>query len=339
MDFSMDSYLEKLYHSITPRFQPPFDNLSAWEPWREALIARFRSALGTFPKRGISKAQVLASQVCDGYTRRFVVLNGDSDLPIPAYELVPEGIEGKAPAIVALHGHGYGARAIVGLTPQGNMRQGPPDYQKDFALSLCQKGFVVIVPELAGFGLRRLKEDIDKPMAQASCFRMSCNLLMMGSSMAALRVHDCLSSIDHLQGLPYVDPSRIGAMGISGGGLVASFSTILDPRIKAAVISGYFNTFKASVLGVHHCADNYIPGLLGAAEMPDLFCTLAPRPLLIEAGTQDPIFPIEAVRAGYAQLQQAYALKGAAGKLVLDVFEGDHQIAGALAYDFLARWV
>lgn len=73
-------------------------------------------------------------------------------------------------------------------------------------------------------------------------------------------------------------------MGISGGGLVAAFASALDERIKAAVVSGYVNTFEASIMAIRHCIDNYVPGLLQDAEMPDIVGLIAPRPLLIESG-------------------------------------------------------
>ena len=86
---------------------------------------------------------------------------------------------------------------------------------------------------------------------------------------------------------------KIGCMGISGGGLVAAFTSILDERIKATVISGYTSTFKGSIMDRRHCLDNYIPGILEYTEMPDLIGLIAPRALFIEAGTADHLFPLD----------------------------------------------
>jgi dienelactone hydrolase len=110
-----------------------------------------------------------------------------------------------------------------------------------------------------------------------------------------LRVHDALRLVDYLELRADADIASLGAMGISGGGMHTFFSTCLDPRIKASVISGYYSTFKDSILAMHHCACNFVPGLGRFGEMYDLVGLIAPRPLLIEAGTRDPIFPIEAV--------------------------------------------
>ncbi len=92
------------------------------------------------------------------------------------------------------------------------------------------------------------------------------------------------------------DVSRMGAMGISGGGMHTFFSTCIDTRIRATVISGYYSTFQDSILAMEHCPCNFVPGLHDFGEMYDLVGLIAPRPMLVEAGTYDNIFPIEAVK-------------------------------------------
>ena len=88
-----------------------------------------------------------------------------------------------------------------------------------------------------------------------------------------------------------------------------------------------------------HCECNYVPGILRFAEMADLAALIAPRPLLIEAGTADPIFPVDAVRAGCAEVARAYALLGVDGNFDQDIFEGGHRFSGAKAFDWLAQHV
>ena len=52
---------------------------------------------------------------------------------------------------------------------------------------------------------------------------------------AEQRVRDYRDVIDYLQRLPYVDPERIGILGICGGGGYSIKTTIIDKRIKALV--------------------------------------------------------------------------------------------------------
>jgi hypothetical protein len=133
-----------------------------------------------------------------------------------------------------------------------------------------------------------------------------------------------------------VDMSRLGAMGISGGGTTTFFSTCLDERIRACVISGYYSTFRDSVLAMSHCACNFIPGLYRFGEMYDLVGLVAPRPVLVEAGTHDPIFPIAAVQASVRMARErVYRVWKAEKRFETDIFEGRHRISGWRAYNFL----
>jgi dienelactone hydrolase len=150
-----------------------------------------------------------------------------------------------------------------------------------------------------------------------------------------LRVLDGLRLVDYLGTLPDADTNRLGAMGISGGGLHTFFSTCLDPRIRACVISGYFCPYRNSIFGMHHCTCNFIPGLARFGEIYDMVGLIAPRPLLVEAGSRDPIFPISAVKQAVDRARLVYGVFGAQDQVETDYFEGRHRINGARAYDFL----
>jgi hypothetical protein len=124
-------------------------------------------------------------------------------------------------------------------------------------------------------------------------------------------------------------------MGISGGGMHTFFSTCLDTRIRACVVSGYYSTFQDSILAMHHCACNFVPGLAQFGEMYDLVGLIAPRPMLVEAADYDPIFPIAAAKRSVEKALGIYKIFGVSSELQTDFFEGRHQISGRLAYEFL----
>ncbi|NLJ67576.1 MAG: dienelactone hydrolase [Clostridiales bacterium] len=335
-----DKYLENLYEKNRPKFKFDVRHMDEYTRWRDGLREIFARDLGGFPKPEVDLSPtVVEEREYPDYLMQRVVYAGDVDLPIPAYLLKPKNASGKLPAVVACHGHGYGSREIVGLNPDGTDNTGEPSYQKNFALELMRKGFIVIVPELLGFGDRRLKEDLDKEPNESSCHMISTYLLMMGKTMAGFRVNDVMRSIDYLETREDVDPDRIGTMGISGGGLVCSFAAALDTRIKAAVVSGYTNTFKDSVMSVFHCVDNFIPGVVNHAEMPDIIGLIAPRPLLVESGSDDPIFPIDATREAYEKIRAIYRFLDAEDKIDSDFFQGEHEISGRKAYDWLVKWL
>ena len=70
--------------------------------------------------------------------------------------------------------------------------------------------------------------------------------------------------------------------------------------------SCYFCTFRDSIMSIPHCADNYVPGLLKVAEMSDVAGLCAPKPLVVVAGEQDDLFPIQGVRKAFEDLREIY---------------------------------
>ena len=271
------------------------------------------------------------------YLREKIVLRTGPRAQMPVYLLLPKGAEGPLPSVVAFHGHGYGVKDIVGLWEDGGERDVPDGYHKDFGVALCRAGFAVAAPEISGFGERqtdfsRLRLGQGAP---STCAHMAFLAFHLGTSAVGIRVRDGLRLVDYLESRPEFDTARLGAMGISGGGMHTFFSTCIDERIRACVVSGYFSTFRESVLAMGHCPCNYVPGLSEFGEMHDLAGLIAPRPMLVEAGTHDPIFPISAVRSGLARARKVYGVFGAGGEVKADIFSGRHQISGARAYDFL----
>lgn len=275
------------------------------------------------------------------FVRRKVVLTTAPRARMPVYLLHPKGASGPLPVVVAYHGHGYGVKDIVGLWENGEERTVYEGYHKDFAVALCRRGFLVAAPEIACFGerqadYRRLEADLGQPVP-TTCHNAATHAFMLGKSMIGLRVRDGIRLLDYLATLAEADVRRLGMMGISGGGMLTFFHTALDCRIRACVVSGYFTNWRDSILAMDHCTCNFVPGLLNIGELTDVAGLITPRPLLVEAGTRDGIFPIEAVRQAVARTREISAVFGGepARDVELDEFEGRHMISGRRAYDFL----
>ncbi len=277
------------------------------------------------------------------YVRQKILLHTSPHTVMPVYILIPKAAQQPMPVVLALHGHGYGVKDIVGLWEDGSERDTPDGIHKDFGVALCRKGFMVAAPEISCFGERQtnfsyLNTTIGQSAPQTTCDHTAKLAFHLGGSVLGLRVFDGKRLVDYLETRPDADVRRLGAMGLSGGGMHAFFSTCLDERIRACVISGYYSTFKDSILAMHHCECNFVPGLHQFGEMYDLIGLIAPRPVLIEAGTRDPIFPLKAVKQSVEIAQnRIYAVFGCPEQIETDYFEGRHQINGDRAYDFLAE--
>jgi predicted peptidase len=155
--------------------------------------------------------------------------------------------------------------------------------------------------------------------------------------MAAWRVWDVTRTIDYLTTRTEIDRDRIGCMGISGGGTVTVFSAALEPRIRAALVSGYLNTFRDSIGSLAHCIDNYVPGILNWAEMHDVAGLIAPRPLFVESGERDAIFPVRASIESFNEVRRIYGVFGVPDLVEQEVFPDEHTFWGKRGIPFLAR--
>jgi predicted esterase len=71
--------------------------------------------------------------------------------------------------------------------------------------------------------------------------------------------------------------------------------------------------------------------------MADIMGLFAPRPLVIVAGREDPIFPLPGVEAAYAHLQAIYQAAGAAERCHLVVGDGGHRFYAEEAWPVMLQ--
>lgn len=333
---TLEQFMKRLTDSA-PRSGSFHQNIP-FEEWRAKLASSLTTRLGGFPEASVELQPVRLERVsCPGYVRERIEITTYEGMRMAVYILFPDRpLASPAPAVIAIHGHGYGNRDIVALMADGTERSGPPGLHKDFAVSLVKQGFIVAAPELLGFGDRRLAEELSSGEAtKNSCYRLSSALLLAGQTMAGFRIYETMRVMDYLQTLEEVASERIGIMGISGGGLVAGFTAALDERIACAVVSGYAGTFATSILTRQHCLDNYIPGILLDAEMPDLLGLIAPRGLFLESGDSDHLFGPDGVRRALDRLKLIYDAAGFSERVEADFFAGGHEIHGEPAFAWL----
>ncbi|MBV9010383.1 MAG: acetylxylan esterase, partial [Verrucomicrobia bacterium] len=241
------------------------------------------------------------------------------------------------PAVICIPGHGRGVDDIVGIDENGHNRPGKPGYQHDFAIQVVEHGMAAFAIEPLAFGHRRDPITTRKGPRATACQPAAGSALLLGETMIGWRVWDTMRAVDWIATRPELDSSKIGCMGISGGGTCTMFTAALDTRIKAAFVSGYLNTFRDSIMSVSHCIDNYVPGILNWAENYDIAALIAPRPLFAEGGDRDPIFPVHATRESFARVQHAYTVFGAPARTGLEIFPGEHEFHGVKGLAFLSQ--
>ena len=317
------------------------------EVWQDTLRETLTRLLGV--KHEITcdlDAHVVNTAKGDGFTWELVVIQTRPGEYMPVYVLTPDKPSLPYKPVIALHGHGsWGARSIVGIVDSEEESAFIRLHNYDYARQYALRGHLVFAPVQRGFAERM--EDRTDPVepspgeapSQSSCKPLGMNALLRGETLLGLRVWDVMRLVDYIHTRPESMTDTLGCVGLSGGGTATLFTTALDKRITGAVVSCYFNTFRDSIMSIDHCVCNYVPGIVQFAEMSDIAGLIAPRPLLVESGSVDPIFPIEGTRRGLNDLHPIYSCLGADDHLDADLFEGGHQWSGKKAYDWLAKWL
>jgi dienelactone hydrolase len=332
-------------YTDTPRqlsFQA--DSLSEAEIWQETLSKKLAQLLGGFPETGCDlDPQFVETVQDDGFRRDLLVIQTSIGVYMPVYVLLPDGAKPPFKPVIALHGYGtWGVNSIVLKTDESVQRDFIQQLNYSFARDLVKRGYLVFTPELREFGGRMEEPDLragDEPQWVSSCYSVGVNALLLGKTLLGMRVWDVKRLVDYISTRPEEMTCTLGYMGLSGGGMATLFATALIPRITCAIVSGYFNTFRDSIMPMQHCLCNYVPGILQFMEMVDIAGLITPRPLLIETGTQDDIFPVEATRRSFQELQQIFTVFDVLDRLEIDVFEGPHAWSGAKAFEWLKRWM
>lgn len=308
--------------------------------WQKKLRAKLVELIGGFPSERVAlHPLLLETRDFPGYRREKFVLTTRPGVSILVYQLTPRSAGAKSPAVICIPGHGRGVDDIVGVDQEGRDRTNKPGYQHDFAIQAAESGLVAVAIEPMGFGCRRDAVTKARGLGASACQPSAGAALLFGETMIGWRVWDLMRVIDWMETRPEIDSGKIGCMGISGGGTITLFGAALEPRIRVAYVSGYLNTFRDSILSLSHCIDNYVPGILQWAEMYDVAGLIAPRPLFVESGERDNIFPVEASRESFERVERVYRALNAAGRCQQDIFDGEHIFYGKRGLPFLRQWL
>jgi dienelactone hydrolase len=278
---------------------------------------------------------------CDGYVRERVLFRAEQDMCIPAYLLIPSapapaGGNGY-PVMICQHGHGHGKDDVAGIT-HGTLDRWDTrrSLRYDYGLALVQRGYVVMAMDARGFGERAL--GYPPGNGEYGCNTVQIKAQLLGLNLLTLNVFDLMRCVDYLHTRPEVDTQRLGCAGLSYGGTLTLFATALDERIGAAIISGYLGSlWEQTFVRGDTCGRQVVPNLLAWGELADVACLIAPRPLLIESGTEDELFDIEAARRACGRVEQVYAALNVPERMAHNVFEGGHRWDGTHTEAWLER--
>ncbi|HLS28692.1 MAG TPA: alpha/beta fold hydrolase, partial [Opitutales bacterium] len=325
---------------------PPLlgDEIDSVEKW-EAKAAEIREIwvdyIGGIPERVPVEFEILETSSEKDHDRIKLVFQTVHDDQIPAYLLLPKGIEDsgqKYPAILALHPTNAEGKDSI-ATPWSR-----PNRQ--YAFELVSRGYVVLAPDAMTSGDRIFENE--RHFRSAPFYEKHPEW-----STVAKNIVDHMQAVDLLESLPYVDSNRIGTIGHSFGGYNAYFLTSIDPRIAVAVSSCGFNPFTGSSNPQHWGIRNWYTHLPRFSEdmennrapfdFHEIAALTAPRPFLNYSTQQDHIFPDwRPIAESMADLHKLYSLFDANDRFRSILTSGGHDFPPdirEIAYDFLDQWL
>jgi dienelactone hydrolase len=309
--------------------QMPFDGstAAAFAEWQDRARAKLRVVLGEMPSPTEPwKTERRTVEETEHYLLERVVYNTRPGLQAPACLFTPRHVRGPAPAMLCLHGHSAGGKDAA---------MDPASEYRGFARRFAEQGCVVLCPDQIGFGERAI------PQGRVTYNVLVHGLNMLGYTLIGVRLWDLVRALDLLESLENVDRQRIGVMGLSLGGEMTMFLAALETRVRAACVSGYLTSHRNTFLAEPHCTCGHLRDLARHFEHVDIAAMIAPRPLFLEAGRNDPAFPHQDAEAIVRELRPVYDLLGKPSThLGLHVHEGGHEIAATESIPWmLARLV
>jgi len=147
-----------------------------------------------------------------------------------------------------------------------------------------------------------------------------------GFSPMAVEMLNARRCLDYLCSRPDIDRSRIGATGVSGGGMATFFLAALDQRVKAsAPVSGALSSrgWIMHSLSSAHCDCQYPVNSYGLLYS-EIGALTAPRAQLLCNASADRGFPMDSFDEMVDKMREIYRLYGADDNLRTAVVPGGH---------------
>ena len=327
LQFSPSQYHLRIAEDVRPTLGYAGGDVAAWQA---KLRKKLRLMLGMrrLQPSPLSSRSLWSIEHPEGRIEK-VVFQSEPGSHVMAYVCLPK--KGKPPYDfwVCLQGHSTGAHVSIGRAFQNESEEFQIEGDRDFGIECMRRGYAAICLEQRSFGERA---EAVQAFTKEGCHDASMQALLLGRTLVGERVTDVDRAIDYLEARGDARMDRIGVLGNSGGGTTSIYSAALLPRVAAAMPSCSLCTFRSTLLRIHHCSCNYVPGILGVAEAGDILGLFAPKPVVVVCGEKDDIFPIAGTKEAYSKLEEIYRACGAADRCRLAIGKEGHRFYAALGW-------
>ena len=349
------TYVETLKKELTYPMAWGNSPIKNFKKWKKAARAKVFECMMTPPKAAAAwDMEVLGEEQREGYKAQKIAFNINAYSRITAYLLIPDGGDGKFPAVVALHDHG--AHLFIGkekmirpffIASEEQDADGKISEKKKAVNQeilddadawvnqlyegqyvgdyLAKHGYVVLSIDAPMWGERGRMEGVDRNKYDL----IAGNMMMLGRDLSAFMTYDDIASTEFLASLPMVDAKRIGCVGCSMGAYRSWMLSALSDRIKTSASICWMVTTDAQLTrrfgrkengGFANC----IPGLRQYLDYPHIASLACPKPMLFINGTKDKLFPVPGVKDAFSEMHQVWKSQGADNLLDTELWEIPH---------------
>ncbi|HSI75256.1 MAG TPA: alpha/beta hydrolase family protein [Lunatimonas sp.] len=228
----------------------------------------------------------------------------------------------QVPIIIVQHG--------IASTPETPFT---PGAYHEYAKGLLKAGFAVLVPmNLKSVERRNNVERFAR---------------LAGTSLPGIELVRLQHLLDIVLADPRVDAEKVGMWGVSLGGMATMFWMPLEPRIKAGVVSAWFNERRNKMAVPDERYSSFSPreehaffnGWLTEFSDYDLVSLIAPRPLMIQHGKKDNIAHWPQVVEEYNKSIVHYQKLKIPERIELILHEGGHEAIVDEGVKFMTNWL
>ncbi|HLN28009.1 MAG TPA: alpha/beta hydrolase family protein [Gemmataceae bacterium] len=303
----------------------PAASRKEWDERRVKLRLAMFTAMGSFPERVCPlEPRVVSVLKRSGYRIENLIFQSKPDVWVTASAYVPEGISGRVPAVLAVHGHWPWARR----DPVVQAR----------CVGLVKLGFLVLAVDAFGAGERY-------PTPARGTYHgalFGSTLWPVGQTLLGMQVYDNRRAVDYLRERPEVDGARLGITGASGGGNQSMYAGALDERFRAVVPVCSVGTYQA-YLRAACCVCEVLPSALRFMEEGEALALVAPRALMVISAAKDGYqFSVGEATKSLARARTVFRLYEAEAKLRHAIFDSGHdynqQMREAM-YGWMTKWL
>jgi dienelactone hydrolase len=290
------------------------------EGWRKVVAPPMLPASGPLEKKPYPPLDDLGAE---WISVSMGGLTAEGILVVPAQATA----EKPVPLVIAQHGIGSCPERTFGLLDDG-------DAYHAYARELVQHGFAVLAP----LNLRSIE--------RRNRIERLCR--MADTSLPGIELVRMQRLLDEALKDPRIARERVGMWGLSLGGLATMFWTPLEPRIKVAVVAGWFNHRRNKMVSPdprYTCfletkeEHAFFQGWLDAYSDSDVASLICPRPLLIQTGKKDGIAWWPMVLEEFEATKEHYTKLGIADRVEFDLRDGGHEAHVESGLRFLSKWL